>query len=157
MNRCTDLVFATVLSALTAGPVAAQHPADDDEALPPRSERLAELLEALVPLAGHAYAGDWRRGAFPALVRVAGGAVAIAHHDVWCGTLKCGTDVWDDRLFLAGAAVYLGGTVWGSVSARRTARDRNEALREGRGPETGFAIRPNVHRQLEFAVNVRLR
>ena len=155
MNRCTALILATVLSALTAGPVAAQLPADEDDALPLRSEWLAAQLEGLVPLAGHAYAGDWGRGAFPTLVRVAGGAVAIAHHD-FC-IIFCSTDDGDLRWFTAGVAVYLGGTVWGVVSARRTARDRNQALREGRGLETGFAIRPNVHGQLEFAVDVRLR
>ncbi|MYG80289.1 MAG: hypothetical protein F4187_00270 [Gemmatimonadetes bacterium] len=155
MNRCTALVLATVLSAIAVGPVAAQFPADDDEALPLRSVWRAEILELLVPLAGHAYAGDLSRGAFPTFVRLAGGAVAFAHRD-FC-ILWCDSDDGDLRWFSAGVAGYLGGTVWGVVSARRTARDTNEALREGRGLGTGFAIRPNAHRQLEFAVTVRLR
>ena len=143
MNRCTTLIFATVLSALTAGPVAAQLPADGDDALPPRSEFLAELLEALVPLAGHAYAGDWTRGVFPTMVRVAGGAVAIAHHD-FC-ILWCSTDDGDIRWFTAGAAVYLGGTLWGVVSARRTVRDRNASL----------LVEPAPNRQVALGIRMR--
>lgn len=154
MNRYMTPILATVLVTLAAGPVAAQLPADD-EALPLRSEWGAAGLELFVPLAGHAYAGDWTRGGFPTFVRLAGAAVVIAHHD-FC-ILWCGHDDGDARWFAAGVAGYFAGTVWGMVSARRTARDRNAALREGRGLETGFAIRPNAHRQLEFAVNVRLR
>lgn len=154
MNRCMTLILATVLLTLAAGPVAAQLPADD-EALALRSEWGAAGLELFVPLAGHAYAGDWTRGGFPTLVRLTSAAVVIAHHD-FC-ILWCSFDDGDIRWFAAGVAGYFAGTVWGVVSARRTARDRNTALREGRGLETGFAIRPNAHRQLEFAVNVRLR
>lgn len=155
MKRCTALAFATVLSALAVGPVAAQLPADDDDALPLRSQWRAATFEFFVPLAGHAYAGDWSRGAFPTFVRLASGAVAFAHRD-FC-ILWCDSDDRDLRWFAAGVAGYFVGTVWGVVSARRTARDKNEELREGRGLGTGFAIRPNAHRQLEFAVTVRLR
>ncbi len=154
MNRCTALVLATVLSALAVAPVAAQLPAAEDT-LPLRSEWRAATFEFFVPLAGHAYAGDWSRGAFPTFFRVASGAVAFAHRD-FC-ILWCGTEDGDLRWFIAGVAGYFGGTVWGVVSARRTARDKNEALREGRGLGTGFAIRSNAHRQLELAVRVRLR
>ncbi len=88
-------------------------------------------------------------------VRLAGAAVAISNRDA-CIIFWSAED-GDIGWLAAGVAGYFAGTVWGVVSARRTARDRNAALREGRGLETGFAIRPNAHRQLKFAVNVRLR
>lgn len=154
MNRYMTPILATVLLTLATGPVAAQLPADDG-ALPLRSEWGAAGLELFVPLAGHAYAGDWTRGQFPTLVRLASAAVAISNRDACI--IFCSTEDGDIGWLAAGVAGYFAGTVWGVVSARRTARDRNAALREGRGLETGFAIRPNAHRQLEFAVNVRLR
>ncbi len=153
MRRRTAFMLATVLSAVAVAPVAAQLP-DDDDVLPLRSEWGAATLEFLFPFLGHAYAGDPRRGIAPAVPRVAG--LLATGHAMRTGTVT--------TLHEVGLLLGCGGWVWSIVSAWRTAgdwnraaRDRNEAVREGRGVETGFAIRPNMHRQLEFAVNVSLR
>lgn len=77
----------------------------------------AAVLE-LVPVVGHVYAGDARRGLTPALVSAGGLVVMIA-----------GAGDINTSMITIGYLGYLGGRVWGIVSALDTANDYNTALR----------------------------
>lgn len=117
--------FAVIAVVLAAAPVTAQEQQDTIDLTQPgmRSPPAAAVLE-VVPLLGHWYAGDVKRGILPAGLRMGGAAVA--------GLSGC--DLVDlspcsEELFLAGLGVGLGGWIWSMVSAYRTASDRNQAIR----------------------------
>ena len=86
----------------------------------------ALFLELLVPVLGHAYAGDARRGVLPAVVTLGG-----------VGMIFGGASARDYAgviVALGGIAVSAGGKIWGLVSAVDTARDYNRRLRERASP-----------------------
>lgn len=112
--------------AQEAQPLAAAQPTE-------RSPLAAAALETLVPVLGHIYAGDWRRGISPALV-YAGGVAAFAYAYNEC------TDC--EFLLIGGAVAWLGGRVWGIVSAARTAQERNERVRAL--PPIGVRLQPGA-------------
>jgi hypothetical protein len=124
--------IAGVASLLLAEPLRAQGGDAVPEARPAaaaaahRSPTTAGMLEFLLPTAGHAYAGEWRRGLLPGLVRYAGGALFLAgvpwlEEGGGCDPLLCG----------AGAALALAGSAWGVSSAAATARRTNARLEGG--------------------------
>lgn len=84
-----------------------------------KSEVIAAVLEAAIPVVGHAYAGDANRGIVPALIS-AGGIVLMF--------------VSVESLSLSGyglgLVVYLGGRIYGVVSAIQTAEDYNKKLKK---------------------------
>ena len=83
-----------------------------------KSEFAAGALEFLIPVVGHAYAGDAGRGVVPALVSAGGLVIMIAGaSDVNAGIMGIG--------YIA----YLGGRIWGIVSAVQTAEDFNNNLK----------------------------
>lgn len=84
-----------------------------------KSELTAGVLEALIPVVGHAYAGDAGRGVIPAIVSVGGLVVMIA-----------GAGNLDATVISLGYLGYLGGRVWGIVSAVQTAEDFNVRLKQ---------------------------
>lgn len=86
-----------------------------------KSSAVAAGLEIIVPILGHGYAGNAKRGILPAILRVGGGvARGLAGDD-------------DDKETQAGigAVAFLGGTIWGIVSAVRTANEHNRSLSSG--------------------------
>lgn len=84
-----------------------------------KSQLTAGVLEALVPVVGHAYAGDAGRGVIPAVVSVGGLVIMIA-----------GAGELDVTVITLGYLGYLGGRVWGIVSAVQTADDYNRKLKQ---------------------------
>jgi len=87
-----------------------------------KSEALSGILEACIPLVGHAYVGDVKRGFVPAAVSVGGLALAII-------APFSGSEGSIVALGSIGWLAYLGGRVWGVVSAINTANDYNANLR----------------------------
>ena len=83
-----------------------------------KEEFAAAGLEALIPILGHAYVGDARRGLLPRAVSGGGLALVIV-----------GAGEIDTSLMSMGWLTYLGGRVWGVVSALEAARDHNIAVR----------------------------
>lgn len=83
-----------------------------------KSEFAAGALEFLVPVVGHAYAGDAGRGVVPAIVSVGGLVVLIA-----------GASDLDATVATLGYLAYLGGRIWGIVSAVNTAENYNANLK----------------------------
>jgi len=83
-----------------------------------KSEFAAGALEFLIPVVGHAYAGDAGRGVIPAVVSVGGLVVLVAG----ASDLNAGVAAF-------GYLAYLGGRIWGIVSAVNTAEDYNANLK----------------------------
>jgi len=83
-----------------------------------KSEPLSGILEACIPLVGHAYAGDVKRGFVPAGVSLGGLALSII--GVFSNSIAAVYLCW---------TAYFGGRVWGVVSAINTANDYNANLR----------------------------
>lgn len=115
-------------------------------------------LEWLVPVVGHAYAGDAKRGLLPAAVSVGGIVVAVA------GPKSCETEtsagvVWEyceaGSGAIIGALVFVGGRIWGMVSASRTANEFNRDLRDRLGiGSMGFAVVPDGRGRVSASVRV---
>ncbi len=93
-----------------------------------KSELTAGVLEFLIPVVGHAYAGNAGKGVVPAVVSVGGLVVAI----VGAGNL-------DYTIALLGYLGYLGGRIWGIVSAVQTADDYNMNLKR----KLNLSFQPN--------------
>ena len=83
-----------------------------------KSEFAAGGLEFLIPIVGHAYAGDAGRGVIPAVVSVGGIVVLVA-----------GASDLNATVATLGYLAYLGGRIWGIVSAVNTAEDYNSNLK----------------------------
>ncbi len=124
------VAFLAVLLLASAGPAHAQEPLSPDSAggsvvqVTEKSTIAAGLLEWLVPTAGYAYAGNWVRGIPSALARVGGIALYLDDQFTIFGSpppceAKC----------VAGAALAVGGTIWGIVDASATASRENERRR----------------------------
>lgn len=83
-----------------------------------KSEFAAGALEFLIPVVGHAYAGNAGRGVMPAVVSVGGLVVLIA-----------GASDLDVTIASLGYIAYLTGRIWGIVSAVNTAENYNTNLK----------------------------
>jgi hypothetical protein len=101
-----------------------------------RNESIAGGLEVFFPLAGHGYAGDWKRGIKPAALRTIGMAGALYWYSTGCFDDVC------EWVGVGGTLAFFSGWAWSVVSARRTSRDWNRSLRERLGVEPSLVIRP---------------
>ena len=116
-------VFVAALAAGSPSRLLAQQPPTGTLAPAPELERKSEVgaavLEALVPILGHAYAGDAEAGVPPALMSAVGVLVMIGGMST------------ENRLdaFLWGSGVYSLGRILGIVSAYSTAVAHNRAIR----------------------------
>ena len=143
IRRCIALVLAVAAVLVVSGTGFAQEaPHRSVSAVAPqssgeKSEAAAIGLELILPVLGHAYAGDAKRGILPAIVHVGGFATLILVAlenigdfplgDLFGEEENSGGNGLDARVY-AGLAAFLGGKVWGVVSAARTARDHNRSL-----------------------------
>ena len=109
----------------------------------------AGTLEAALPLAGHAYAGDAKAGLIPASVFVGGLGMYVVGAYLWtddfADALSCiipSDSCWDDRsssggdvLVILGTATMFGAKAWGVWSAANVAKGFDVSLRPlgGRG------------------------
>ena len=90
-----------------------------------KSVGAAVALEWLIPIAGHAYAGDWKRGILPTVPRLGGLVLAIDQYEsrsIGFSLSGC------NDLSAFGLIAATVGSVWAYVSAAHTARDFNESL-----------------------------
>ena len=88
-----------------------------------KSELTAGLLEALIPIVGHAYAGNATKGIIPLVVSVGGIAAMIV------GGSNSSSLTTTTSTVAIGALAYLGGRIWGIISAVNTASDYNAKLK----------------------------
>ena len=150
--------LAVTALVLVAGPLAAQEEQDTVDLMQAatRSPVLAAALEGwlLLPV-GHWYAGDVKRGLLPTVVKLGALPLAFQCVDLAGGSASCSDT--REKIAAVGAFAFVGGWVWGMVSAYRTASDRNEAIRTRFGSvEVRYGIRPATSR-LEFGATLRLR
>lgn len=105
---------------------------------------LAGLLEVIVPLVGHAYAGDISRGVVPTLI--SGGGLVLMFASV--GSAASGDLAGFTSTYGLGLLAYLGGRVYGVISAVQTANDFNNDLKRKlnlsivplRNPDNSFVV-----------------
>jgi hypothetical protein len=94
-----------------------------------RSPLLAGALELLmpVPTLGYAYAGNWRRGLLPGGIQVLGLFLVSAGVGgvIFDGLFDADDDASCGALCPIGATMIVGGRVWATVGAARTARTRS--------------------------------
>ena len=115
--------------AVLAAPVMAEAPKLDMTpqtpvmVVAPKSKAVAVGLEIVVPILGHGYAGDAKKGILPALVTF-GGYVAIAT------TLDEDDEIKEGKegVALAGAAAVLAGRVWALVQVSKMVDEHNKSL-----------------------------
>ena len=136
---------ALTLVLLTPTPGFAQ----EAEAPPGRKDPIiAFTIELVLPVLGHVYAGDARRGIAPAAVHVAGYGligygVSRALDCLLCGS-GSGDDDTDRVIISIGLAAAVVGKVWGLVSVAGTVRDRNASL----------VVEPTPNRQVGAGIKV---
>ena len=91
-----------------------------------KSPEVAAGLELVLPILGNAYAGNAKRGILPAILRV-GGLVAVIAADNVNGYMPDENDTQET----IGIVAWVGGLVWGVVTAVRTANAHNRSLSSG--------------------------
>ncbi len=88
-----------------------------------KNEIVAAALEFFIPVLGHAYAGNVEKGLVPAAVSVGGLVMVFITPHIF--------DIQGFYNFAwMGSLVYLGGRVWGIVSAYQTSEEYNAQLRK---------------------------
>ena len=124
-----NLLRWLLLFALLAVPVAAQE-APPSAMTPspalgeyPKSKAIAVGLEIVVPILGHGYAGNAKKGIPPALATL-GGYIAIATALDEDGEIK------DDKegVVLAGSAAVIAGRVWALMQVSKMVDEHNKRL-----------------------------
>ena len=138
MNRCA-LTLALALVAPT--------PSFAQEAEPPLGHKdpiIAFAMELFVPVLGHAYAGDAKRGIAPAVVHVAGYGLVLYAVTEELDNLFADTDEDYRPLAWIGLGAAVVGKVWGLVSVASTVRDRNASL----------VVEPTPNRQAGIGIRV---
>ena len=108
---------------------------------------VAAGLEIVLPVLGHAYAGNAKRGILPNAVSVGGFVGMVARIDV---------DIFGssepETLDYVLLAAFLGGRVWAIVSAARTANDHNRSLSSG---NANFSLFPTPDGRIGVGMNLR--
>ena len=112
-----------------------------------KNPAVAAGLEIVLPILGHAYAGNAKRGLLPTAVSVGGLVGLVARIDI---------DIFGDSepetLDYMLLAAFLGGRVWGVVSAARTANDHNRSLSSG---NANLSLFPTPDGRVGVGMNLR--
>jgi hypothetical protein len=131
------VALCTRIGATSASAQATPQPAAGADAiarygLEKKDEAIAALIEAVIPVLGHHYAGDAGRGVKPLLVSGGGLLLAIVGASSGCQAEFDGTclEPGNPGMVALGLLVYTGGRIWGVVSAYNTASEYNRVLRE---------------------------
>ncbi|MEX2181903.1 MAG: hypothetical protein WD771_07660 [Gemmatimonadaceae bacterium] len=131
------VALCTRIGATSASAQATPQPAPSGDALArygleKKDEAVAALIEAVIPVLGHHYAGDASRGVKPLLVSGSGLLLAIVGASSGCQSEFGGTclEPGNPSMVALGLLLYTGGRIWGVVSAYNTASEHNRALRE---------------------------
>ena len=106
---------------------------------------VAAGLELVLPILGHAYAGNAKRGILPNAVSLGGFVGLVARIDP-LGSSEA------DALDYALLAAFLGGRIWAIVSAAGTANDHNRSLSSG---NANLSLLPTPDGRLGVGMNLR--
>ena len=164
-SRVIRLLFLVVISALVADGHAYAQEQDGQQANEAhgRNVLLAGAIELVVPVLGHAYAGDAVRGLWPAAVAAAGlGAMEVALFviDDNCRIGEDGVEVCDNaraEVLMLGILTYLAARAWGVVSAVNTARQANALLMRERAAGKGAEVDLSVAQIGQFTIGLVVR
>ena len=158
MKRLHFLSLAA-MAALAAAPARGQ---ETDAQLTYNAEKkgvwTAVALERFLPIVGHAYAGDAKRGIVPLAVTM--GGVVMAGAGLVKNVVEARSDEESVLVFL-GVGIATVGRLWGIVSAGELASDANRALRERLGLDAGLdfslapAVVPDGRARFRAAITVR--
>ncbi len=155
MRTRYPVVIATVLiaGAVPAAPLAAQADTVHVAQVPLRSPALAAIFEVhpFIPLLGHWYAGDVKRGLLPTVVNI-GGFVLLVRCVNLGGDSHCSDT--GDNIAMVGALAGVSGWVWRMVSAANTAKDQNRLITE-RQATTSLFVEPLPQRRLGVGLALR--
>ena len=157
MNKVVKGVMVAIVLCM-AEPVAAQEIQDTADQVQDgmKSPGIALLLEAhpIIPLLGHWYAGDVKRGVLPTVVNLGGLPLAFVCLDI-LGDSGCSDT--QTMISVAGAIAFFVGWGWRMYSAYATASDRNQAIRARDGSvDISYGILP-VGDRIEFGATLRLK
>ncbi len=142
MKECAWL--GVLLAFALAGPAQAQTQAVDTVYVGSHhSPWTAGVVEWVLPSAGFAYAGDWKRGLLPNAIRVASIVTIVAGAE-------------DDGDSCGNGCAALGltvvaSTIWAVIGAVNTAHDHNARVREprsfimGPAPQGGVSLGFRLH------------
>ncbi len=109
----------------------------------PKDPVIALAIELFVPVLGHAYAGDAKRGIAPAVVHVAGAGLII--HAINQNLNNLFNSEKDSRnVAMVGLAAFAAGKAWGLVSVASTVGERNASL----------VVEPTPDRQVAVGIRV---
>ena len=140
------IMAACGISALAgAEKLSAQLPLSDDTAqvvvVSEKSPLGAAFLEYLLPTAGYAYAGDWRRGVPSAAVRLIGFAMIMSDVAPRISPFSSSSSRPCEENCKWGLGLAAVGTVWAMVDAARTAQRENRRHHER---TTGLMFSPDL-------------
>ena len=152
MRPLYTVLIATVLiaGAAPAAPAAAQPDTVYVVQTPLRSPAVAAILEVhpVIPLLGHWYAGDVKRGLLPTVVNLGGLPLALmCIMDAYCSDARA-------SLAVVGGLAFFGGWAWRMVSAYNMAKDRNRTIAERRAA-TSLFVAPLPQRRVGFGLALR--
>ena len=158
MRTLYPVVVATVLiaGAVPAAPVAAQADTAYVAQTPLRSPALAAIFEVhpFIPLLGHWYAGDVKRGLLPTVVNIGGLPLAFRCLNLMGSGWSSACSDTEETLAAVGALAFFGGWVWRMVSAHNTAKDQNRIITE-RQATTSLFVGPLPQRRLGVGLALR--
>jgi hypothetical protein len=130
MRPLTILILGAVLFTLTPDPVHSQLSIEQEteatSSVPgTRSPVAAGFLEYIIPTAGFAYGGDWRRGLLPNALRIGGLVLVVSRSELGLfGTeSECQTEC------KAGFVLAVVGSIWAIAGAVDTTNEFNDRLR----------------------------
>ena len=95
-------------------------------------------MESFIPLVGHAYAGNIRKGYAPGVVSLGGLALVVigasirSDCETFYETRICLTE-GNSTLITVGFLTYLGGRAWGIISTLDTVKEFNSNLQRSLG------------------------
>jgi len=147
-NRYLRPTLLTLAALALLIPATAQGQAADTVRVGSTHSALAAgLLEWVFPTAGFAYAGDWKRGLLPNVLRV-GAYVGFIGTADW---LSSGDACEGDNACRVFAVAAVATTVWAIVDAVNTAHDHNASIVQ---QATGLFVEPSGRGGM--AVGVRI-
>ena len=138
-----DPVLSSMTSDVSLGHPMPPQPLFAQEDQGRKDPFVAAGLEMVLPILGHAYAGNAKRGILPNAVSVGGFVGMVARIDIF------GEPETLDYMLLA---AFLGGRVWAIVSAARTANDHNRSFSPG---NAHLSLFPTPDGRLGVGMNLR--
>jgi hypothetical protein len=109
---------------------------------------VAGVLEWVLPTAGYAYAGNWKKGVAPGVLRYGGAVVVLLAIPFMDGS----SSVTCNAQCITGAAMAITGVVWGTAGSVNTAKGHNARVSGSASflpTPSGTGLSSTAHSELE--------